>query len=176
MSFRSVHSTKEGSITPYRQFTSLQATLLTWCSLQPFYALDATTVLFVLVTEFGIYPAVDPLASSALLLIHPLLVRMAVRRPPAGVPDLQGHHCNSGRLRAAAYCCRASLQQFLSAHSTLPRSSLVTLVCTTPLRLSARLQRLLTVSAMTFLGRHSVLQAPSKIPRERAAKDKSRFG
>ena len=164
-----ITSTKEGSI------TSLQTTLLTLLLLQPLRTWMQLPFFLVLLPSLVFTQQLTLWPAPVLLLIHPLLVQSTTallwqfRRPCRSTPTFRTSlqfwvwtsflRSSSKPLLAPVRFSSSSL-----SHSTLPRSSLVTLVCTAPLRrLSARLQRLLTVSAMTFLSRHSVLQAPSKM-------------
>ncbi len=113
-----------------------------------------------LLPRAGIYPAVDPLASSVLLLIHPLLVpeptvlAMAVQgRPLQEYSDLQDIIAILGMDRLSEEQQRTTaraprkIQQFLSqSFHVAEKFTGNPGGCTAPLRrLPARSQRLLTV-------------------------------
>ena len=159
----------------YRQFTSLQTTLLTLLLLQPLRTWMQLPFFLVLLLSLVFTQQLILWLAPALLLTHPLLAksitallwqfRRLCRSTLTFKTSLQFWVWTSF-LRSSSVPLLAPVRFSSSSlsHSTLPRSSLATLAYIAPLRkLFARSQRLLMVSVMTYLNRHSVLQAPSKM-------------
>ena len=100
-----ITSTKKGSVTSVQAIYVPADDLTDPAPATTFAHLDATTVLSRALTEIGIYPAVDPLASTSRILDPRIVGPGALRRCPAGeedAADLQrsaGHHCDSGYRR-----------------------------------------------------------------------------
>ena len=105
-SFRSVLlPPRKVLLLPYRQFTSLQTTLLTLLLLQPLRTWMQLPFFLVLLPSLVFTQQLTLWPAPVLLLIHPLLVQSTTallwqfRRPCRSTPT-SGHHCNSGYGRA----------------------------------------------------------------------------
>ena len=119
-----ITSTKKGSVTSVQAIYVPADDLTDPAPATTFAHLDATTVLSRALTEIGIYPAVDPLASSSRILDAAHCGPGPLRRGPVGEEDsadLQrsaGHHRDSGHRRTER---RPEDQRGASAKdSTLP--------------------------------------------------------
>ena len=130
-----ITSTKKGSITSFQAVYVPADDLTDPAPANTFAHLDSTIVLERSIAELGIYPAVDPLASTSKALAPGHRRRGALRRRarrPARAPALQGsagHHRHSrhGRAFARGQAHRLSRPQNsalpLASPSTWPKSS-----------------------------------------------------
>ena len=100
-----ITSTKKGSVTSVQAIYVPADDLTDPAPATTFAHLDATTVLSRALTEIGIYPAVDPLASTSRILDPRIVGAGSLRRCASGekdAADLQGpagHHCDSRHRR-----------------------------------------------------------------------------